>query len=157
MFRRPPKCPNKACRHHISGAADFYVKKGYYKTKHNHQPVPRYKCKTCGVYFSSQAFSVTWRQHKPQVNDPIMKLLCSGVSLRRTAKLTGVCKRTMARKLVWLGGQARTAHQYLGNRKRSFRASGQRRPVTQWVSPNGVRQPPRDGARHFGHIRHFFR
>jgi hypothetical protein len=63
------------------------------------------------VFFSSQAFAVTYRQHKPYVNDPIMKLLCSGVSLRRTAKLTGVCKGTAARKLAWLADQSRAAHQ----------------------------------------------
>src|SRR5437867_4248199 len=109
MFTKPERCPNPNCQYH-HGANDFYVKKGYYKTKHDHQPVPRYRCKACGRWFGSHTFQNTFRQHKPEANEPLFKLLSSGVTMRRAGKIVGVTKKTVARKLVWLAEQARQAH-----------------------------------------------
>ena len=74
------------------------------------QPVPRYRCKACGRYFGSHTGTATYRQHKPKVNALIAKLLCSGVTMRRTAEIVGVSRRTVAKKLGWLAVRARAAH-----------------------------------------------
>ena len=41
------------------------------------------------------------------MNERLRKLLCSGVSLRRSAKLLGISRTTVARKLIYLGQQNR--------------------------------------------------
>ena len=110
MFTPPSTCPNPACKHHEAPASDWYAKKGYYRTKFNRQPVPRYRCKACGRYFGSHTGTDTYRQHKPKENALIAKLLCSGVTMRRTAELVGVSRRTVAKKLEWLAAKARAAH-----------------------------------------------
>ena len=46
----------------------------------------------------------------PSVNDPLAKLLSSGVTQRRAARIMGINKVTVARKFAWLAGRARHAH-----------------------------------------------
>jgi hypothetical protein len=47
-----------------------------------------------------------FRQKKRFVNTSLFQLLCSGVSLRRTARLLGINRKTVDRKLVFLAAQA---------------------------------------------------
>ena len=110
MFTPPLTCPNPDCKCHGAPAPGWYAKKGYYRTKFDRQPVPRYRCKACGRYFGSHTGTATYRQHKPKANALIAKLLCSGVTMRRTADLAGVSRRTVAKKLEWLAARARAAH-----------------------------------------------
>ena len=55
--------------------------------------------------------SPTWRQHKPAVNDPLAIGLCAGVSQRRLARQLNINQKTVARKLIFLGQQARRVHE----------------------------------------------
>ena len=112
-------CPNSECATNTSNAVSFiaslqdekfYVKKGYYTTKYNHQPVPRYKCKYCGRYFSSHTSRETYRQHKPHINEAAFKLLASAVTMRRAAKILGVAKLTIERKFHYLAARSLAAH-----------------------------------------------
>ncbi len=83
---------------------------GYYRTKHNRRNVPRYRCRACGKSFSTRTDSPTAGQHKPQVNGMLMKLVCSGVTMRRTAKILGIARDTVTRKVGWLATQAHRTH-----------------------------------------------
>jgi|GEM_PF-4824482 len=98
-------CPNLECKEHDNPSDDFYIKKGYFKTKHNHQPVPRYQCKTCGTKFSSHTFRDTLNQKKPYLNEEIFKLYSSGMTLRRLAKVLKCHQQTVANKLIFLGSK----------------------------------------------------
>lgn len=51
-----------------------------------------------------------YRQKKRRVNYPLYKLLCSGVSLRRSAKILNVHRTTIVRKFRFLAHQARLRH-----------------------------------------------
>ncbi len=55
--------------------------------------------------------SPTWRQHKPAVNDLLAIGLCAGVSQRRLARQLNINQKTVARKLIFLGQQARRFHE----------------------------------------------
>ena len=90
MFLQPKVCPNVDCSNHQEPVKNWFKKIGYYKSKHNHQPVPRYKCKTCGKSFSTSIEKDTYRQHKPEVNQELFKLLVSGVSLRRCSQILDI-------------------------------------------------------------------
>lgn len=110
MFFRPPHCPNQDCEHHESPPADFFINRGSYVTKHDRQKVPRYQCKACKKTFGSRRFSAIAGQHKPAVNDPVAKLLSSGVTKRRCSIILGIAKVTVERKFAFMARLARQAH-----------------------------------------------
>ena len=110
MYSAPAGCPNPTCSFHTAPPSGWYAKKGYYRSKFDRQPVPRYRCKGCGRYFGSHTHTSTYRQHRPDVNAPLMGLLCSGMTMRRAAGLLHLSRRTVAKKLAFLGARARAAH-----------------------------------------------
>jgi len=79
-----------------------FIKKNFYFIKHSRSYIRRFLCQTCKKSFSSRTFSPTYRQSKPFLNLPISKLLASGNTERRTAKLLNCSKNTVAKKLLWL-------------------------------------------------------
>lgn len=105
MFTKPAECPR--CK----ATGKFYIKKGYFAGKHNHQPVPRYKCKQCGRFFSSHTGRPTEGQKKPYLNHDIFKLYASGTTQRRLAIILGCNPKTVARKLVFIASEARKYHE----------------------------------------------
>lgn len=113
MANKTTTCPECSSSH--------YIKKGKFKTKHNHQPVLRYQCKDCNRYFSSHTTRDEVNQHKPHMNLQIFKLISSGVTQRWTARILGINKNTVARKIVFLAKKAQKAHEvFLKNTKTSF-------------------------------------
>lgn len=78
------------------------IKKGYYTTSHNHQPIPRYRCKICHKNFSSHTNRETFGQHRPDLNQSIFELASSSVTMRRIAILVGCARGTVERKLKYI-------------------------------------------------------
>lgn len=106
-----PHCPNSKCKmHHLQKPIKFYNKKGYFPTKWNHRPVPRYQCKTCKANFSVSTFKDIYWQKKPYLNELMFKEICSGISLRRFAKNHKCHKRTAQRKFNFVAQIARRLH-----------------------------------------------
>lgn len=103
-------CPYKECKNNLNPLEGFYNKKGYYKTKHNYQPVPRYQCKTCKKYFSSQTFKDTYKQKKPELNKEVFKYYSSAMTQRRLAKTLDCNLKTVVRKFLFLADKARKIH-----------------------------------------------
>jgi transposase-like protein len=100
------ECPAEGCLRGVG-----YIKKGYFKTKWNAQPVPRYRCKACGGYFSSHSLRKTFGQHRPDLNAAVFKLYASGMSQRRMAIVLGVNRKTVVRKFLFVAELARREHQ----------------------------------------------
>lgn len=94
-------CPNIQCQ------SGFILKDGVYRRRSDSRIVQRFRCKVCGKRFSASTHTLEYRQKKRRVNFPLFKLLSSGVSGRRAAKLLGIDRKTVARKLVYLGKRAR--------------------------------------------------
>ena len=67
----------------------------------------RYRCRECKRSFSDQTASITYRDKKPHYNQPIFRMLCSGMSQRRCAFLLHLHQDTVARKMAKLGAFAR--------------------------------------------------
>lgn len=86
------------------------IKKGYFKTKWNGQPVPRYLCRDCGRCFSSHTALESFGQHKPQLNDVIFRLYASATTQRRIARVLGINRKTVVRKFLFLARLSRQAH-----------------------------------------------
>jgi transposase-like protein len=86
-------------------------KKGYFaKQSTRAERIQRYLCLDCGRSFSDQTRRLTYRERKPHVDQPIYRLLNSGMSQRRCAFILGIARKTVARKLVRLGRAARAKH-----------------------------------------------
>jgi hypothetical protein len=105
------KCPNRECIYRRGSGEKFFVKRGYFVTQWNAQPVPRYRCKACGRYFSTHTFLKTWRQKKPYLNKAVYFWYVSAVTQRRMAKVLNVSRSTIVRKFLFLARYARFEHE----------------------------------------------
>lgn len=99
-------CPNKDCACPI-----LIVRDGTFRRREDSKKIQRFRCKSCKTRFSSATFSDNYYQKKRRVNSPLLKLLSSGVSLRRSAHLLGVTRRTVERKLPLLAHQCRNLNE----------------------------------------------
>jgi transposase-like protein len=105
------RCPNPACPNHSVPRPGYSIKKGYFTTKWNHQPVPRYRCKDCGRCFSSHTFRETRGQHRPDLNEMVLKLYASAMTQRRMAIVLGINRKTVVRKFLFAAALARKEHE----------------------------------------------
>ena len=103
-------CPNSLC-----ACPYFIVKDGSFYRREDSKMIQRFRCKSCGTRFSNATFTETYRQKKRRVNAPLLKLLSSGVSIRRSALLLGVNRRTVERKLPFLASRCRRINQRVLN------------------------------------------
>lgn len=104
MYTQPKECPK--CK----ATGKFFIKKGYYKNKNDHQPVPRYQCKVCKKQFGSHTSLPTYKQKKPQLNYEIYQRYSSAESLRRMARNLKCNLKTVVNKLFFIAKQARLFH-----------------------------------------------
>lgn len=121
MPNPPSRCPSPGCLHHSTPSDDFCRKRGFYKPTGRSEPFQRWQCKGCGKTFSARTESDDRRQRKTDINAKLMGLLCSGATLRRSARLLGVLRRsarllgvsysTVLRRASWLADRAKVAHQ----------------------------------------------
>ncbi len=93
-------CPNGACDNSKSKSRDF-VENGLYHHKCGKRGSSQLsKCKKCGRRFSTSSGTVNFRMRKPHINREFIKNYCSDVSLRSSAYLLGVNRRTLASRVV---------------------------------------------------------
>jgi len=95
------RCPNPLCN------SSSVIKNGAYFRPSDGKWVKRVKCKACKLHFSAATFQKPYRQHKRRINAQVFKLLCSGVSMRRTALLLNIHRITVSRKLAFLAKVSR--------------------------------------------------
>lgn len=76
----------------------------YYRTSDS-KVISRFRCLNCKRSFSHATFNECYRQKKRQKNEPLRRLLASGVSLRRAARLLQLHRKTVVRKFLFLGGK----------------------------------------------------
>ena len=98
MKRSCPACP--ISHKNISQFGSFI-------RKSDKKLIKRYRCNHCLKTFSQATFQKCYRQKKRKLNPRIKELLCSGVSQRRISKLLKITRVTVARRLIFLGAQAR--------------------------------------------------
>ena len=99
-------CPNPTCAFPLNTIRD-----GHFRRKDDSKVIQRFRCKCCGMRFSSATYNEAYRQKKRRVNYPLLKLLASGLSLRRSAIILGVHRTTVERKLPFLANRCRRINQ----------------------------------------------
>ena len=97
MFE-PPRCPQPKCPMHSAPSPDFYIKRGFYRSKVKAHPIPRFRCRECRRGFSRQTFRHDYRDKKPHLNVDVIKYLCSGVGYRQSARMLGLTRRNLENK-----------------------------------------------------------
>ena len=109
----PPSCPSPLCAMHTAPEPRFFQKAGTYLRQSSPFPVQRFVCKACRVGFSSQTFRVDYRDHKPQLNEALVKLMVSGVGLRQSARLLGMTLNNIEKKFRKLARHMGLLHERL--------------------------------------------
>ncbi len=103
--------PMMNCPRQPSCGKTFVIKAGRFYRHSESRWIQRFKCTQCGGNFSAATGTLEFKQHKRRVNLPLMRLLTSGVSLRRSAFFLNIDRRTVDRKLVYLAKKAREKNQ----------------------------------------------
>ena len=92
---------------HCQASAEQVVKFGFFdRITGMRGQIQRFSCKVCQRKFSSQSGTLTYRERKSHLTQPVMRLLMEGVSQRATARALGCQRRTVATKLMRLGACA---------------------------------------------------
>ena len=106
-------CPSLACSLPVHGPETArIIRSGFYRRSVlRGRRVQRFKCKSCGIYFSSQTFARTYRQRRPDLNEKVRVLLSSQVSQRRCAKVLGISKNTVVQKFRFMAREASVANE----------------------------------------------
>lgn len=94
-------CPNDLCY------SNKIIKDGRYKRMDDSRIVQCLKCKSCGKRFSPETFKLEYQQKKRRVKFKLMQLLSSNLSQRRCAKILGVNRKTVEKKVRYLGTKSR--------------------------------------------------
>ncbi len=84
---------------------------GSYFRKSDSKHIKRWRCKLCYRIFSQATGSICFGQNKRRLNRKIFRLLVSGVSQRRTAIILKTNRKTVCRKLSFLGNQKKIEHE----------------------------------------------
>lgn len=100
----PHNCPNSD---RFPDERPKIVHFGSYFRSSDSRRIRRFRCNTCRHTFSTATFSPCFRQKLRRINEPLKRLLASGVSLRRAAWLLNAHRTTLARRLPFLGLRAR--------------------------------------------------
>jgi transposase-like protein len=102
-------CPQSTCLSFRSKA--FVAKDGRFYRRCEARFIQRFRCTSCGTRFSHATGTLEFKQRKRSVNNPLRGMLCSGVSMRRSALLLNIHRTTVERKLAYLAKKARLAQQ----------------------------------------------
>ena len=86
------------------------IRNGSYFRRSDSKQVERFFCRTCQIYFSRATHSYAYRQKKRKLNPIIQKLIVSGVSQRRIAKILNINRKTVVRKFRHLALVAEQEH-----------------------------------------------
>ena len=112
-----PTCPYCIEQNSPSEVRSRVYRAGFYYRKSDRKRVRKFRCADCFKHFSRATDQRCYRQNKRHINHQILRLLCSGVSQRRISKILRLSRTTVARKLVFLGSEAKAQLQVLNLEK----------------------------------------
>ncbi|MGE3354645.1 MAG: hypothetical protein AB7O84_23140, partial [Planctomycetota bacterium] len=75
--------------------------------------MPRFRCKTCLKTFSRQTFRIDYRDRRPECNEPLLRLLVSGVGLRQAGRMVRLTVHAVQKKFRKIARHQRQLHRNL--------------------------------------------
>ena len=96
-----PLCPN------CPEGSSHVVRNGSYFRRCDSRKITTFCCRSCNKYFSRATFSENYRQKKRRINFKLFEFLAMGGTQRDAAYFFRVNRKTIARRLITFGEQAR--------------------------------------------------
>jgi hypothetical protein len=109
----PPHCPRDYCPSRGANSPFRWRRKGRYRRECDERIVQRFLCRSCGSYFSTQAFRLDYRLHKPTLHFALFDTFVSKVTQRQAARNLLCTRKTVVHRLVLLSTHARAFHKEL--------------------------------------------
>ena len=100
----PPFCPNPNCKHHNNSEDSWpYKKIGFFRRLNAPHRIQRFTCNTCRRSFSTQTFSTTYWQKRPELDAQVIMKTSGGMANRQIARDLKVSPETINRHIARLG------------------------------------------------------
>ncbi len=110
----PPFCPNPKCIYHNhSGDSWPYKRIGFYHRLTHPCRIQRFTCKSCKRSFSTQTFSTTYWQKRPDLDAQIFMKTIGGMANRQISNDLKVAPETINRHIARLGRHCMLYHQQM--------------------------------------------
>lgn len=102
------KCPRCTAKFKRCKKSEALIKKnGFFHRFSDRKSVQRYYCRVCKKNFSAATFNSCLNQKKRQFNSKVSRLLSGAVSLREAARVLKLNRKTVVRKLIFMGVKAK--------------------------------------------------
>ena len=110
----PPFCPNPNCIYHNNSGDPWpYKKIGYFRRHLAPHCIQRFLCKACKRSFSTQTFSQSYWQKRPDLDAAIIMKTVGGMANRQIARDLNVGPETVNRHIARLGRHCLLFHQQM--------------------------------------------
>jgi len=112
----PPHCPNPNCLYFNTFSREWpYKRKGFYLREASPHRIQRFTCLACRRHFSTQTFSTSYWQKRPELSKRILMSVVGCMCNRQMARALGCSPDTVAHHVARLGRhclliQARELH-----------------------------------------------
>ncbi len=110
-MQQPPFCPNNECEYHQFVPANriWYVRDGHYASK-VYGTIQRFRCKECGLHFSSQTFSLNYGVKRRIPYRELFSLLISSSGIRDMGRILKASPTCITNRISRLARQALAIH-----------------------------------------------
>jgi transposase-like protein len=96
--------PNPNCRYFNAFASDWpYKRKGFYSRQSSPHRIQRFTCLACQRHFSTQTFSTSYWQKRPDLPPRIVMMVVGCMGNRQISRALGCSPETVAHQVARLG------------------------------------------------------
>jgi len=100
----PPHCPNPNCSYFNTLLPDWpWARKGFYERQTRPNRIQRFTCRACKRHFSTQTFSTSYWQKRPDLASRVVSLVVGCMGNRQMARTLICSKSTVAHQIARLG------------------------------------------------------
>jgi transposase-like protein len=100
----PPHCPNANCVYFKTLSPDWPVKrKGFFTRERSPRRIQRFTCLACQRSFSTQTFSTSYWQKRPELISRLLLMVVGCMANRQMARALGCSPSTVAHQISRLG------------------------------------------------------
>ncbi len=100
----PPHCPNPNCTYFNTLTCSWpFKRRGFYRRQTRPQRIQRFTCLACKRHFSTQTFSTSYWQKRPDLIARIVMMVVGCMGNRQIARALGVSPTSIAHHIARLG------------------------------------------------------
>lgn len=100
----PPHCPNPNCTYFNTFSPGWpFKRKGFFSRRTSPNRIQRFTCLACKRHFSTQTFSTTYWQKRPELVTRLLMMVVGCMANRQMARALGCSPSTIAHQVSRLG------------------------------------------------------